>query len=115
MLSASFEAEIPALRMALAEREAALAERDARLLNALLVIEKLKVQLATLRRDRYGRSSEKRDAEIGQLEMLIGDLEEMRRRPMLRRGAAGRREARPRRHAARRSVGRCRPTSHARR
>jgi transposase len=79
VLSASFdtpEAEIAALRMALVEREAALAERDARLLNASLEIEKLKVQLAALRRDRYGRSSETRDAEIGQLEMLIGDLEE---------------------------------------
>jgi transposase len=79
VLSASFdtpEAEIAALRMALVEREAALAERDARLLNASIEIEKLKVQLAALRRDRYGRSSEKRDAEIGQLEMLIGDLED---------------------------------------
>ena len=61
---------------ALAVRDAALAERDADLLSARLEIEKLKVQLAVLRRDRYGRSSERRDAEIGQLEMLIGDLEE---------------------------------------
>jgi transposase len=68
--------EIAALRALLAKRDAAIAERDARLLNAGLEIEKLKVQLATLRRDRYGRSSERLDAEIGQLEMLIGDLEE---------------------------------------
>ena len=61
---------------ALAERDAALAERDAALLNASLEIEKLKVQLAALRRDRYGKSSERLAAEIGQLEMLIGDLEE---------------------------------------
>jgi transposase len=70
------EAEIAALRVLLAERDAALAERDARLLNATLEIEKLRIQLAALRRERYGRSSEKLDAEIGQLEMLIGDLEE---------------------------------------
>ena len=53
MDAASFdtpEAEIAALR-------ALLAERDARLLNASLEIEKLKVQLAALRRDHYGRSS----------------------------------------------------------
>ena len=62
--------------MALAERDQLLAERDARLLNASLEIEKLRVQLASLRRDRYGRSSERHDAEIGQLEMLIGDMEE---------------------------------------
>jgi transposase len=84
--SASFDnpdAEIAALRALLAERDAALAERDAilaerdgELRNASYEIEKLKVQLASLRRDRYGQSSEKRASEIGQLEMLIGDLEE---------------------------------------
>ena len=70
------DAEIAALRALLAERDAALVERDARLLSASLEIEKLKVQLAALRRDRYGQSSERLAAEIGQLEMLIGDLEE---------------------------------------
>ncbi len=66
------DAEIAALRSLLAERDAALVERDARLLNASLELEKLKVQLAALRRDRYGKSSERLAAEIGQLEMLIG-------------------------------------------
>jgi transposase len=77
------DAEIAALRALLAERDAALcardialAERDAALRNAGFEIEKLKVQLAALRRDRFGKSSEKLAAEIGQLEMLIGDLEE---------------------------------------
>jgi transposase len=60
----------------IAERDAALVERDAALLNARLEIEKLKIQLAALRRDRYGKSSERLAGEIGQLEMLIGDLEE---------------------------------------
>jgi transposase len=41
-----------------------------------LHIEKLKAQLAALRRARFGRSSEKLDREIEQLELLIGDLEE---------------------------------------
>jgi transposase len=77
------DAEIAALRallaerdMVLAERDAALAEREAALRNAGFEIEKLKVQLAALRRDRFGKSSEKLAAEIGQFEMLIGDLEE---------------------------------------
>lgn len=60
----------------IAERDAALAERDAHLLNARYEIEKLKVLLAALRRERYGKSSERLATEIGQLEMLIGDLEE---------------------------------------
>jgi len=41
-----------------------------------LLIEKLKMQLAALRRARFGRSSEKLDREIEQLELLIGDIEE---------------------------------------
>ena len=41
-----------------------------------LLIEKLKMQLAVLRRARFGRSSEKLDREIEQLELLIGDIEE---------------------------------------
>ena len=64
------------LRALLAERDAALAERDALLLNARVEIEKLRVQLAALRRDRCCKSSELLAAEIGQLEMLVGDLEE---------------------------------------
>ncbi len=75
-LLAERDAAIAECDAALAEHEAALAERDARLLNAQLEIEKLKVQLAALRRDRYGKSSERLAAEVGQLEMLIGDLEE---------------------------------------
>ena len=41
-----------------------------------LHVEKLKAQLALLKRARYGRSSEKIEGEIEQLELLIGDLEE---------------------------------------
>ena len=41
-----------------------------------LLIEKLRMQLAILRRARFGRSSEKLDREIEQLELLLGDMEE---------------------------------------
>jgi transposase len=81
--SAAFPADTAHLRAllaerdaAIAERDAALAERDALLLNARFEIEKLRVQLVALRRERYGKSSERLAAEIGQFEMLIGDLEE---------------------------------------
>lgn len=40
-----------------------------------LHIEKLKAQLAALRRSRFGRSSEKLDREIRQLELLIEEIE----------------------------------------
>jgi len=41
-----------------------------------LHIEKLKMQLAVLRRARFGRSSEKADRDIEQLELPISGLEE---------------------------------------
>ena len=41
-----------------------------------LQIEKLKAQLAALRRARFGRSSEQLDRDLGQLELLLGELEE---------------------------------------
>ena len=40
-----------------------------------LMIEKLRAQLAVLRRARYGRKSEKLDAQVEQLELLIDDIE----------------------------------------
>lgn len=49
---------------------------QAELYAKTLMIEKLKAQLAVLRRARFGRSSEKLDRDIEQLELLIGELEE---------------------------------------
>jgi len=60
----------------LAERDRLLAVRDAELYAKTLQIEHLKAQLAVLRRTRFGRSSEKLDREIEQLELLLGELEE---------------------------------------
>ncbi len=57
-------------------RSGAKPARDAEIYAKTLHIEKLKAQLAVPRRARFGRSSEKLGAEIEQLELLIGDLEE---------------------------------------
>jgi transposase len=81
---------VTSLKRALAEKEALLAEqqallieryrviavRDAELYAKTLQIEHLKAQLAVLRRARFGRSSEKLDREIEQLELILGELEE---------------------------------------
>lgn len=106
-LLAERDAAIAERDAALAERDAELVERDALLRNAGLEIERLKIQLAALRRGRYGKSSERLAAEIGQLEMLIGDLEEDR----AEREAAAEKECRakgkpdkPRRPALRRPL-----------
>ncbi|MCB8877395.1 IS66 family transposase [Acidisoma silvae] len=71
--------EIAKLRGQLAERDAKLVElaaSEARLKVALLEIEQIKMQLAVLRRQRYGQSSERLDGEIVQLELRLEDLEE---------------------------------------
>ena len=62
--------------MQLAERDRQIAVRDAELYAKTLQIEHLKAQLAVLRRARFGRSSEKLDREIEQLELMIGEFEE---------------------------------------
>ncbi|MGI9419467.1 MAG: IS66 family transposase [Geminicoccaceae bacterium] len=58
------------------EMQRQIAARDAEIYAKTLHIEKLRTQLSVLRRARYGRSSEKLDREIEQLEFVIGDLEE---------------------------------------
>lgn len=62
-------AELEALRALTAQLQAELYAKN-------LYIEKLKAQLASLKRDRFGRSSEKLDHPIEQLELAIADLEE---------------------------------------
>jgi transposase len=64
------------LQSELARKEVELAANAAEIHAKTLHIEKLKAQLAVLRRARFGRSSEKLDGQIEQLELLIGELEE---------------------------------------
>ncbi len=63
------EEEVAALRHELAAMRA-------RLGTAAAEIEHLRAQLAALRRQHYGQSSERRDADIAQLELRLEDLEE---------------------------------------
>ena len=53
-----------------------LAAARAQLGTAAVEIAHLRAQLAALRRQQYGQSSERLDAEIAQLELRLGDLEE---------------------------------------
>src|SRR3546814_13591799 len=53
-----------------------LQQAHAGLIEKALEIEKLKAQLATLRRMTFGHSSEKLARQIEQLELMLGDLEE---------------------------------------
>ena len=72
---AALRALAAGLQAELARKELEIAANAAEIHAKTLHIEKLKVQLATLRRSRFGRSSEKLEGEIEQLELLIGELE----------------------------------------
>jgi len=75
-LLAEKEALLAEKEALLADRDRTIAVRDAELYAKTLQIEHLKAQLALLKRARFGRSSEKLDREIEQLELVLGDLEE---------------------------------------
>ena len=72
----ALQADYQTLETTLQTRDTELQARDAEIYAQTLHIEKLKIQLALLRRDRFGRSSEKMEHEIDQLELLISDMEE---------------------------------------
>ncbi len=73
---ASAHAMILAQRELLAEREAALSEAQNDSKVRVLEIERLKLQLAKARRERFGQSSERGKLLVEQLELAIEDLEE---------------------------------------
>jgi hypothetical protein len=58
------------------EMQREIAAQNAEIHTKTLYIEKLKMQLAALRRVRFGRSSEKLDRAVEQLELVIGGIEE---------------------------------------
>ncbi|HME86510.1 MAG: IS66 family transposase [Methylocella sp.] len=66
---------LESLRAIIATQAAELAEANRRLHTRDTLIEKLKAQLALLRRARFGASSEKVEREIAQLELALEDIE----------------------------------------
>src|SRR5664279_22435 len=74
--AADLQAELAHMDIELARKDIELAANAAEIHAKTLHIEKLKMQLAVLRRARFGRAPEKLDHDIEQLELLIGELEE---------------------------------------
>ncbi len=74
--AAALQAELARQGTELERKNLELAANAAEIHAKTLHIEKLKFQLAALRRARFGRSSEKLNQTIEQLELLIGELEE---------------------------------------
>lgn len=59
----------------LAAQDATLVQRSGEVLQLSTLIEKLKLQIALLKRARFGRSSEQLDTQIMQLELIVDELE----------------------------------------
>ena len=66
---------LESLRAIIAAQAAELAEANRRLHTRDTLIEKLRAQLALLRRARFGASSEKVERQIQQLELALEDIE----------------------------------------
>jgi transposase len=73
--STALPEDIDALRRIIAAERQELAAAKAGLLAKALEIEKLKIQIARLRRQQYGRSSEKMTRELEQFELVLEELE----------------------------------------
>ncbi len=67
-IKVTLPSDVESLHAMVHEREAMVLERD-------LLIEKLKLQIARMKRARFGASSEKLDTQILQLELIVEDLE----------------------------------------
>lgn len=67
--------DIESLKRLVMERSAALEAAEAQLLARQLEIQALKLQIARLRRMQFGRSSERLDAQLTQLEFKLEELE----------------------------------------
>ena len=76
--SSTLPNDIEALQALVREQAAALAAKDAELRAKDLRIEQILAQLTRQKRMQFGRSSEKLDREIEQLELLLDDLHEGR-------------------------------------
>jgi transposase len=89
LATAAPPADPQALRAFALELQAELGRIEAESKAKDLRIEKLEQQLAVLKRARFGRSSEKLDQEIEQLELAIGELQETSAEAEAREDASG--------------------------
>lgn len=73
--AADLPTDVEALRSLVRERSRALEVAEALNISQKLELEKLRFQIAVLKRERYGRSSEQLDQQLTQMQLSIEDLE----------------------------------------
>jgi len=66
--------DVEALKRLILEQTAALESAKATVISQTLELEKLRFEIACLKRMKYGRSSEQFDAQIGQMQLTLEDL-----------------------------------------
>jgi transposase len=67
--------DVEALKRLIVEQDAELSAQRAEVLVSRLTIEKLKLEIARLRRMQFGRRSERHDERVEQLELIVEELE----------------------------------------
>lgn len=67
--------DVEVLKGILIERDAALEAAQAQVIAQKIELEKLRFEIACLKRMKYGRSSEQLDARLGQMQLTLEDLE----------------------------------------
>jgi transposase len=72
---ANLSNDVEKLKQLILEQQATIEIAQAELADVRLVVEKLRFELARLKRQAFGRSSEALDAKIAQLELTLEDLE----------------------------------------
>ena len=82
------DAQLQIQEQALQANVLALAQIQSEALNWRTLAQKLKLQIAALKRQRFGKSSEKLDQEITQLELIVEDLEQTAAAHELKTGVA---------------------------
>jgi hypothetical protein len=80
------QAELVALRMLVAEQATKISEQEAEVSKRDSIIELLRAQLALLRHQQHGASSEKIDRKIEQFELILEEIEASRAEAELRSG-----------------------------
>jgi transposase len=73
--AAALPNDVEALKSLVLERSTALEAAEALLISQKLELEKLRFQIAVLKRERYGRSSEQLDQQLIQIQLTLEDLE----------------------------------------
>jgi transposase len=75
LTSPALPTDIAVLHKMIVQQQDRLAQREGEVIHLSAWVEKLKLEIAVLKRNRFGKASEKLDTQIEQLELIVDELE----------------------------------------